>query len=572
MKIILFLLFLINTILAFTISLPSDTTAPTYEMVLKELQKRNIKFQTKKINFKNYKENISKIKSDIEQSDVLFVTGGYLDITTKFIKPTIPIVFLGVQNAQKIDLENAKGVFRTTNIAKILEKSAEIVPSNSKPMGILYKKDSSLSNLIPKFMQISKKNNLNVISLEYETLKDIESIFQQNRVSSILLFPPSVNKKLIPNIVNMQNRYKIPVITQLKRDIKNGILGGIVIDYYKIIPTLADLIINIKNGLTPKELHNYYFSNKYVLNLYAINNLKINLDKDIIKKSKIINISHNKSDIQDIKKGFYKIAISHHTVKNIQEYYLRKLKEMGYIVDKNLQVLYFDTKAPKDVDFIFSSGGKLEEIINNNPNHKILFIGTKDVVNKIKLNPKLHFGVFRSSTPKMFERVLNFNNEFKKIAILIQKDEKQIIKKLDIKNINRLKFVIKLYDSKSNLENIFQELKKDKFDAIFTLPLSIKPEDKKEVINLQFKYKIPLIASLQSEVQAGFAIGVVIDFDKYQMQLAQIADNVFQKRVTPQHFYYASEFYYINLNTINRLNVKLNRNSLKNAKIYMENK
>lgn len=570
MKIILALMFFINTIIAFTISLPSNVNAPTYKMLLDELKKRNIDFKIKKIDFSNYKTNYSKIKIEIEKTDLLFVTGAYLDITNKFIKPSIPFVFLGVQNAQNINAQNSIGVFRTTNISKILEKSTEIVPTTYKPMAILYKKHSPLCSLISNFLQASKKSGLNIIAVEYENIKDIEKIFIDNKISSLLLFPPSINQNLIPKLVEFQNRYKIPVITQLKRDIQLGVLGGVVIDYEKIVPTLVDLIINIKNGISIKELHNYYFSNKYILNLYAINNLKINLDKDIIKKSEILNIAPVKDNkTPNIKPGHYKIAIAKDTIKKIEKCCLKKLANVGYVSGINLTVVHFDKKAPKDTDCLFTSGGRVKRVIENNPDQKVLFIGTKDVLNKLHLNPKNHFGVFRSSTPKILEMVENFNEDFKKIAIIIQKDEKQILKQLDVINVNNLKFKVKLYENQNDLENIFKELKKDKIDAIFTFPLSIKDQDKNKIISLQYEYNIPLIASLKSDVEKGFAIGVVIDFDKYQEKLAEIADNIFQKRVIPLPFYYASSFYYINFNTINKMHLKIDKNHINNIKIYM---
>ena len=104
----------------------------------------------------------------------------------------------------------------------------------------------------------------------------------------ILLFPPSLTKDDIVEIVKWQNELKLPVIAQLKSQVQLGILGGAVMDTEKISDKFSEYLDKLLTGRKPSQLPNYYIGEKYAINLKSSSILELKIPLEIIEQAEIL--------------------------------------------------------------------------------------------------------------------------------------------------------------------------------------------------------------------------------------------------------------------------------------------
>ncbi len=148
----------------------------------------------------------------------------------------------------------------------------------------------SKQRLLTMRSKIAKKHGIAIQSRTFSHANEIGTIMQELHgiTDLILLYPQSIKKADIPEIVKWQNKLKFPVLAQKKAQIKEGLFGGPTVDEEKTSPKLASYIHKLLHGRQPKSLPIYYVPEKTVINLKAVNILGLTI---VRKPTNILHVS-----------------------------------------------------------------------------------------------------------------------------------------------------------------------------------------------------------------------------------------------------------------------------------------
>ena len=581
-KLFLLLFFVSLSFAQFKLGIPLNTISKTYSGLVKQLKKEGLikKYDIKVVKVNLSDKDIVKVKKQVESTDLFFITGSYFKLYMNKIRPDAKTLVLGSKSILDIPefyKNKLTGVFRLANINNLLDLSRKLPNFNSK-VGLLVKKDSPFVMTAKTIVSNAKNNGVQMETLEYKNNKDLESIFKnaKNRLNSIHLFPPSVDKKTMPDVVDLQFKYNLPVISQRKSNVKKGTVFGYVLDYEKILPLLVSYVEKIASGIAIKDLPYLFSENKYMINISSVAKLNLKIDKDFLHNSKIVGFldkDNKRKQKAPVVKGNYKIAIPNYNTK-MYTLYLEKLNDLGYIEGKNLKIVKFDPmdkncKVP-EVDIFFSSGNFAKNIIEIKKRKPFVLLSVN------KMIPKAHdhniASVSRSSIGQlvpmiehMFPNLSKINVVFKKASI-VKKSKDRILRKLKSFK-GEINFIT--YSKIIQLEEKLKNIDKSK-EIVLLFPPSIPNSDLKGLINIQNRYKIPIVSQFNHEVNSGIALGISVDFDEATKKLAyktdQILSGIKASDSTPE---YLNAMYYINLRALNKIGLKLPKDILKNSKIIM---
>ena len=282
MKTFLSLLFLITFSFAdFKLGIPSNAVNKTYTGLVEQLEKKGLikKHSIEIVKVDILEKDIDKLRKEIESLDLFFLTGRYYFLYTNKIKPNVNTLVLASKKLHKIDefyKDKLTGVFRLANINTLLDISRKIPGFNSK-VGLLVKKDSPFSMTAKEVAKRAKESGVEIKLLKYGSKTQLEDIFKNNqgKINSIHLFPPSVGKELMSNVIDLQFKYKIPLIAQKESHVKQGVVFGYVLDYERILPALGSCIDKIASGINLVDMPPLFYENRYMVNINSISKRRI---------------------------------------------------------------------------------------------------------------------------------------------------------------------------------------------------------------------------------------------------------------------------------------------------------
>ena len=239
-------------------------------------------------------KDISKLKKDIEAVDVFFITGSYFKLYFKKIQAKVKTVALGNKNITSIPDFYDKylvGIYRLSDgtnisdlVSQIRNKKDEVVLISKKDTAFSkYRADDIVKN-------IQKHSSKKIKSLTYTTKKDLDTIFQNKNLNSVLLWPASAKKKALKNVLELQKKYKGPLIAQRMPHIKQGSALGFVLDYDSIIPELGRYIDSLASGVSIEDLKSQEAQQLFVVNMKTVSRIELKLSKMLIKNSKIVGV------------------------------------------------------------------------------------------------------------------------------------------------------------------------------------------------------------------------------------------------------------------------------------------
>jgi ABC-type uncharacterized transport system substrate-binding protein len=567
----------------FKLGIPKNPVSKTFDLLINNLKRNGIleKNNIKVIKVDMKQKDKSKLKKEIESVDLFFITGSYFKLYFNTLKPNTKTVVIGTKKITKIPKfynDKLVGIYRAADMENLLDLS------KGNKIGILAKSGSSFDkHRVKDIINSAKKNNVNMVYLSYKDKKDLEKIFKENKgkLSFIQLWPPSINKKLLPYVIKLQFKYNIPVFSQRMSQVKKGAALGYVLDYDIIIPEIADYIDKISQGVNIIDLKSKNAKRLYVLNMKTITKMGLKFDKSLIRNSKIVGFEKQKNiDLQniDLKKGNFTIAMP----KDFHTAYQKVVFQLalkGYVEGKNLKVIRFDTenknyKLPKGVDLVFSVANVLNETlrIKNNEPMVILSISSNKKVEKVVKN---NDNIISVTLPdkNLQGYIKDIFPNIKNLKVIGNKKAKLPMLKKGIHPLSKSKYFVLssyLYENSVDLELELSKLN-NKTDAVLLMPPSLIEEDLKELIKLQNKYKLLIVSQLTSEVKGGLSLSITADIDKVAQNIAELSHQILQG-IDPKDCKSAKinlEFF-INLEAIKNLGIELPPKILRNAKVILK--
>ncbi len=603
MKIRLFfaILILLNITNAFakiyTIAYPSNDYCPIYSKTINELKNlgytdgKNIKF--KKIDFNELKNSTFRKKFE-EETDIILT---FFDNLPKIKKLKInkPIIFFGPKELSEIYLsknkKNITGIW-CESLKNILKEANEMIENkNFTKIGFPYEKGSSLEKLSASYITFASKFGIELLGKPYETTKDIKNImnFYKENTKAVFIFQSPKNIRSLNAFIDLQNKLNLPVLGKIKKDIKRGMFGGVVIDIENISKKLAEYISKILKGRTPEQLPISTFQSHPVINLFVVSKLNIKIPRNIIKKSIILGFKHkntNSSKIKDVKvkPGKYTLAISENNIQIINKKIIEALKNKGYIEKQNLNIIKFDLNKNEltpieivnfreklsKVDVFFITDNVVYNLIKLNLQKPVVLLGVSDVNSIPKKYEKFFTGVWRTSCKRIINMAKRIFPKSKNIAMIYNNKIKishiinQHMKVAEQMNIN---LVVKTFTENNNIINIMKQLK-NKVDIVILFPAGITDEHIKTFVKMQNELKLPVLSHLKHHIEMGIVAGPTVDLENIIPKLTEYIDKLFQGRKPEQLKKY--EFipkYVINLKSAYHLDLKIPRSIIRQSEI-----
>ncbi len=226
------------------------------------------------------------------ETDVFFASGNILARLLQLSNLNTPVCFISTKeiadNIPTSIQHNFTGVIRDSNVS-IIEMALKMIP-RAKKIGFLAQSESNLHTTFKKLGEIAEIFGLTLESRIYSTPAEIGPAMQELQQYSdfVLLFPPSIKPDDLSEIVKLQNQLLLPVVAQMKNQIKAGLLGGPVVDFEVVLPKLAEFIHKIFHGRKPDKLPIHYTQGKYVINLRAANIINAIIPDEITAVAEII--------------------------------------------------------------------------------------------------------------------------------------------------------------------------------------------------------------------------------------------------------------------------------------------
>ena len=580
-KLILILLLTSFLLGDYKIGIPENPVSNTFDNLILELKKKDllVKNNIKIIKIDMKLKDIDKLKKEIEEVDLFFITGSYFNLFFNTINPKVNTLVIGnkkFSGIKKFDKKRLLGIYRMSAMGNIKDLLISIDKDNLNT-GILTNKNSVFhKHRVKKLINLAKKNDINMIDLPYENRSDLDKIFKNNqgKLNSIQLWPASLNKKDMRYVSELQFKYKIPLIAQKMYQVKNGAVLGYLLDYNKTLQELSLYIEKLSSGLHINELKSQDGKHIHVVNLNSVAKLDLNLSQKLIKNSKIIvqkKVPQIKTKSID---GKYTIAIPEYK-HVLYTKYLKQLENYGYIENKNLKVFKFNPydkvqNLPKETKLIFTMGNFIDTVINIKKDIPLVLYSIYDFKNEFNKKNIFHLDINEDDIIKkiqlLFPKITNIKviGDVKaKMPFLNNKMSKQLSKFGH--NISTY-----LYKNISEIETVFKNMNKKK-DMILLFPVSIKQKDIKKLVALQDKYKVIIVSQIKKEVKKGIAFGITTDIDFIAKTLASNSHDILQGIKPDECIVPKIDLkFYINLKSLRDIGYKISEQTLKRAEVIIQ--
>ena len=238
-------------------------------------------------------EELDKLAKTLNRdTDLIYSTGNTLRTLVGIKKLNRPICFIDTKETTSSIPDSKKkmstGIVRSS-FASIIKK-VHILMNGASKICILGRSKTKLPKLINLYKRIAHKQGITISSRTFSSTEDIGPIMQEIQQNNdfILLFPPALTHEDVSEIVKWQNKLKFPVLSQLQNHIEAGLLGGTIVDSHKVTPKIAEYFTKILQGRDPSKLPYYYYPNKYMINLRAVNILGQNIPTEVSAQAEII--------------------------------------------------------------------------------------------------------------------------------------------------------------------------------------------------------------------------------------------------------------------------------------------
>jgi ABC-type uncharacterized transport system substrate-binding protein len=574
MRLFFLILFVSTSLFAeLRLGVPKQQSALFYKYLFDELETRGYK---RGENLTVHSFDLSKsTKEEIESKVDIFYSSGDRIRKVYALKPDVAILFLTMQGSYKIPKEiadNVTGVYRTAKAKKAFSNMAKVI-KGSKKFVFVCKKGSGLEKNTPRYIKAAKSLGISLGVDTYKDKDDIENMFKRVKkdgYDAIFMFPPSAPIKLIPKFVKMQNKYNMPVITQVEEYVKMGLLAGYSADYERIATKMVDFIQSIDSGKKPSELPVLYFSSNNIINLHTASILGVDIDEVFVSTSRIIGtklIDKDEYKNNKLVKGDYKIAISKESPKNTIETYKKALSSIGLVENKNLKIVYFkDNITNTNADLYFITGNLYYKYKEYLKDKKVILLNMIDQykkdqsINMIKIN-KANI----KTTIKYINRVI----KDPKIALLHHKSDKKLVDNMygvfNLEKENVTKY------SYTNLSNALDKISKDGINIVITLPFSLPNDDMDKLVEWQISKNIPILAQNKIDLYKGALLGSILDHDSFKDVMAKTTKDILINKVNKDKIsnQYIKLKNYINLNTSSKMSINIDENILKDVEVFV---
>lgn len=588
----------------YRLGVPLGYMSPTFDLLFGELKKRgfaegkNLEVVAINLATAETEAEKTKLRKEIaERCDIFFTTGGYLPILFEAGIQT-PLVFVGISGPQyqlPAAMQATVTGFYRNSTTSLFKRSAEFLPANQRQkLALIYHKGSGLQSIVAKLQEACKELSIELLAQDFLETEDIGQVmrsFKEQGVQGVVLFPPAARDKDIDELVKWQNELKLPIIGQLREQIEQGILGGPTVDHQTLIPELADTIVKILKGRSPGQLPIKYLSDKYVVNLAAVQALGISIPSGIIEQAEIVGLATaemgKKEKAVDLVSGSYRLGIS---INNPSEPTLKavlaSLAARGYVVGQNLRTVFVDLKGSNN----FKNKRKIAEDISSKTNvlfvtgnhiptlgqlpafkTPICYIATRETAAGLTEHLKKNStGVIRASFTAILEGVQSVTHGAKKIAMLGKStsDLPSLINRYRKTADNSgITLDYRLFSTPAEVGGVMRELQ-PKNDCILLFAFNLEKEDLHEIIRWQDELHLPVLGQLREHVEAGLLGGVVIDSPKLYPKVAEYIDKLFQGRA-PSHLplYYYPQKLVVNIQVANSLGMEIPTEVLAQADI-----
>lgn len=273
----------------------------------------------------------------------------------------------------------------------------------------------------------------------------------------------------------------------------------------------------------------------------------------------------------------FKLGMPKYPVSKTFDKLTEALGKSGVLDKNNIKIVKIDMgqkdlkklkKEIESLDLFFITGSYFKLYFNIvKPDVKTVVIGTKKVTKVPKSYDDKLVGIYRASD---MENLVDISKG-KAIGLLSKKGSsfnmyraKDIVKSAQNSNI---KMIHLSYGNKEDLERIFRE-NKEKLAYMQMWPASVGKELLPFVIKLQFKYDLPLLAQRMSQVEKGAALGYVLDYDTVIPETVNYIDKIASGvNMTDLKSQDLKRIYVINMRTITKMNLKLDKSLLRHSKI-----
>ena len=215
------------------ICIPQGSSSPTYMELYETLKKtgyiigENLEELEISLRLKSEEEALETGRVIEESCDLFFTTGDQID--TVFMTRTKALFFfIGTSSpGRKIPLEmraTTTGFFWESTAA-VFKKSLAMLPEEKRTkVGLIHYKGSKLANRVPVNKKICKKLGVQLEVQVYGEKKTIQKAMKEFKglgVNAVILFPPALQKRDMPELVKWQYKLKIPVLAQLQNQIES---------------------------------------------------------------------------------------------------------------------------------------------------------------------------------------------------------------------------------------------------------------------------------------------------------------------------------------------------------------
>ena len=583
MKTILYLLVLTSFVFGdFKIGMPKNPVSDTFENLSNKLIEKNLLISNdiKIIKIDMQIKDIKKLRNQINNLDLFFITGSYFNLYFNTIKPNTNALIMGNKNSSGIknfDKDKILGIYRLSAMENIKDLLTSI-KKDDLTTGILTKKDSVFhKSRVKKLINLAKKQDIEMIQLPYQNRSDIEQIFKDNqgKLNSIQIWPASIKLEDVDFLVQLQFKYKIPLVVQKMSHIKKGAALGYLLEYDKTLNELVNYIQKLSSGIPINELKSQDGKHIHVVNLNSISKLNLKLTQKLIKNSKIIINKEEETKLQvKPKEGKYTIALPNfkHT---LYSKYLNELKKHGYEEDKNLKIIRFNTddkttKLPKSTNLIFTMGNFFDTATKIRDDVPLVLYSIYDFKKEFNKQNMYHLDINEDDIVKKIK--LSFP-DIKNIKVIGDKKAKMpFLDKKMTKVLSKFghKLSSHLYDDIKEVENIFKKMNPKK-DMILLFPVSIKEKDIEKLVKLQNKYKIIIVSQMKKEVKKGISFAISTDIDFIAKTLATNSHNILQGIKASECIVPKVDLkFYVNLKSLRDIGFQISEKSLRRAEVIIK--
>ncbi|QEP44570.1 hypothetical protein D5085_16375 [Ectothiorhodospiraceae bacterium BW-2] len=554
----------------FRLGIPKQHSAPIYDQIAIELRKRGY----------IEGENLTTIAFDLNNTtaeaieagvDIFYSSGDRITQLYE-IQPQVPILFLTMQGSYAIPKEmqeRVTGVYRTAHLKKAFDDMSRIVEGVTRAV-LIYNDSSGLTQHTQQYLQAAEEIKLNMAVETYRDAADLERLMAQiaTHYEVVFLFPPSVPTPLIPLLVELQHRYRIPVITQVATHVEMGLVAGYTTNYQQIAVQLVDYMESMLNGRAAKDLPLSYFSADNWVNLRAADALQIKLNPEFVESSHIIGIASQPLETAlaaeaaaPLIEGHYRVALANRSPQWLVDAYLQQMAQSGYRIKENLTLDYFDEIETVTADLILLTGNVLEGMLPDLGSQPAVGVTLYSPATKGEEDEKAIVYLYRSSFKALAEFIHSVKPETKRVVGIIHADE-ALASRLDCIESRQLfqaqQMALEIVHYQHDIDPLLEQLTQ-RVDLLLLFPSSLPRADIQKLVAWQWQHRTPVVAQTRHDVEQGLLYGVVPDLQRMMDILVEMSNAILLKKIPPQQLNnrYLKADYLINLESAQRMGVKL---------------